>query len=223
MKVYRVNTAKIAMSHSMSASDVNTAESTIFLVDGFASMRPIVDIVECAAVEKERLTMEDIVGGYFSDPPPRHKRIPCPLHGGKDYNFSFNNKFYKCFVCGESGDILSLVSKYFHLSFVDTVRKINNDFGLGLDIDSPSVESVTAVREAAARQAALREERGRELDEAQRAYDQALDVFTAFDKIMLTYPPNSDEYANAERQMAIARYNLDEEETRLARVRAKYG
>ena len=207
----------------MSASVVNTAKSTIFLVDGFASMKPIVDLIECAAVIKEKLTMDDIVGGYFPNPPPRYRRIPCPLHGGKNYNFSYNNRFYKCYVCGASGDIISLVSKYFKLDFKSTIEKLNDDFGLGLDIDAPSVESVTAVREAASQQSAVREARERELNAAQYAYDMALDVFTAFDKIMREYPPNSDEYAKAAKHLAIASYNLEEEEARLARVKSKYG
>ena len=182
-------------------------------------MKPIIDISQVAAVIKDRLTMQDIVGYYFPDPPPRFKRIPCPLHGGANFNFSFSDKFFKCFVCGASGDIISLVMQFFHLDFVKAVEKIDRDFHLGL---TDTAADAAAIDRAAERAKALREERERRRTEAEERYAAALDRWVALDRAMRDHEPGSPSYDTAERQKAIAEYFLDEEEMRLARTRGAY-
>lgn len=82
------------------------------------------------------VTMGDVIGAYCPDYEPRRNRIPCPLHNGKDYNFSFTSTGYKCFVCGESGDVIKFVQSVLSLrSRSDAMAKINDDFRLGLPLD----------------------------------------------------------------------------------------
>ena len=54
----------------------------------------------------------------------RSFRGPCPLHGGEGPNFSVDpaRNVFKCFVCGESGDLFSFPMKHFGMSFVEAVR-----------------------------------------------------------------------------------------------------
>lgn len=80
---------------------------------------------------KQAVTMGQAVQMYVSAK-PKKDRIPCPIHNGKDYNFWFNDTHFKCFVCGASGDVISFVQKLFNLSFSDSCKKLDNDFGLGL-------------------------------------------------------------------------------------------
>ncbi len=47
----------------------------------------------------------------------------CPFHGEKTPSFSISKKgFYKCFGCGESGDVISFVEKYEAVTFMEAVE-----------------------------------------------------------------------------------------------------
>lgn len=51
-------------------------------------------------------------------------RGPCPLHGGEGPNFSVDpaREIFKCFVCGESGNVYSFVMKHLGMTFPEAVR-----------------------------------------------------------------------------------------------------
>jgi DNA primase len=58
-------------------------------------------------------------------------RGPCPFHHGKNANFSVSAKGgYKCFVCGESGDVFTFVQKHLGLDFVESVKWVGNKAGV---------------------------------------------------------------------------------------------
>src|SRR3954469_19465192 len=58
-------------------------------------------------------------------------RGPCPFHHGKDANFSVTMRGgYKCFVCGESGDVFTFVQKHLGLDFVEAVKLVGAKFGV---------------------------------------------------------------------------------------------
>uniref|UniRef100_UPI004055B6D8 DNA primase n=1 Tax=Candidatus Electronema sp. TaxID=2698783 RepID=UPI004055B6D8 len=50
----------------------------------------------------------------------------CPFHGEKTPSFSVNpqRQHYKCFGCGESGDVFSFLMKYQNLSYVDALNEL---------------------------------------------------------------------------------------------------
>jgi hypothetical protein len=58
------------------------------------------------------------------------KRIPCPLHGGRNPNFSFDDHMWRCFSCGRHGDAIQFVMDLFGLSFRDALAKLSTDFGI---------------------------------------------------------------------------------------------
>lgn len=64
----------------------------------------------------------------------------CPFHTEKTPSFKVysEGKKYKCFGCGEGGSVIDFVMKYFDLKFKEAIEKINEDFGLGLSLKSPS-------------------------------------------------------------------------------------
>ena len=99
--------------------------------------------------------MEDVLQQY-GFPTARNGRIPCPLHNGKDNNFSYKGQYFKCFVCGEGGTVIDFVMKLFGLNFRQAVLRINSDFHLCLTSSKPD----RAVRSAALE--ARREEQRRE-------------------------------------------------------------
>lgn len=84
---------------------------------------------------RARLTMADLIGLYFPHLKPRGGRIPCPIHGGDNPNFSFRGILYNCFTCGAGGDIFTFVQDVFSLDFMSAIDKLNSDFCLGLVTD----------------------------------------------------------------------------------------
>ena len=57
-------------------------------------------------------------------------RGPCPFHHGKNDNFSITVHGYKCFVCGESGDVFKFVQKHLGLDFVESVKWVGAKVGV---------------------------------------------------------------------------------------------
>ena len=84
---------------------------------------------------KQRLDMKQVVEAYgFSV--NRSGFCCCPFHAEKTASMKIYEKGYKCFGCGEGGDIIKFVQKYFDLSPIDACRKLNDDFSLGLETRS---------------------------------------------------------------------------------------
>jgi DNA primase len=110
-----------------------------------------------AEIIKSSVSMEDVLTHYGFHP-SRYGRIPCPLHNGKDKNFSYKQKSFKCFVCGKSGTAIDFVMNLFNITFTQAVERINSDFRLGLSMDKPNDADLTALRE---RQRKEREEKER--------------------------------------------------------------
>lgn len=59
-------------------------------------------------------------------------RGPCPLHGGEGPNFSVDpqRNIFKCFTCGESGDVFSFPMKHLGLGFTDAIRWVAERVGV---------------------------------------------------------------------------------------------
>lgn len=56
----------------------------------------------------------------------------CPFHSEKSPSFhvSESKNIWKCFGCGESGDVITFVSKYDNISPLEAMRKIAKDYGI---------------------------------------------------------------------------------------------
>ena len=71
--------------------------------------------------------------GYRSD----RRRIPCPIHNGTGLNFSIRSDRWHCFVCGEGGDVISLVMALDRCDFKTACATLNAAFRLGIDLSAP--------------------------------------------------------------------------------------
>ena len=87
------------------------------------------DVVERV---REEADIVSIVGEYV-----KLKRVgnsfrgPCPFHHGKNDNFSVTLRGgYKCFVCGESGDVFTFIQKHLGLDFVEAVKLVGAKAGV---------------------------------------------------------------------------------------------
>jgi DNA primase len=87
------------------------------------------DVVERV---REEADIVSVIGEYV-----KLKRVgnsfrgPCPFHHGKNDNFSVSLRGgYKCFVCGESGDVFTFVQKHLGLDFVEAVKLVGAKAGV---------------------------------------------------------------------------------------------
>lgn len=80
---------------------------------------------------KEKVKIEEVLDRYWSAP-NREGRYKCVFHNGKDYNMLVKNDFAYCFVCNESADCIKLTSIIFNISIGEAIKKIDEDFRLGL-------------------------------------------------------------------------------------------
>lgn len=67
----------------------------------------------------------------------KHNKGFCPFHSEKTPSFSINTQkqMFFCFGCGIGGDVITLASKLLELSPMDTVKRLNSDFSLGLSLE----------------------------------------------------------------------------------------
>lgn len=80
-------------------------------------------------------------------------RGPCPLHGGEGPNFSVDpvRGIFKCFVCGEGGDVFAFVMKNAGFDFPSAVRHVAERAGVEIPEESERREDPWAhLREALA-------------------------------------------------------------------------
>lgn len=175
---------------------------------------------------KESVSMEDVIDLYLPGVKKRMGRIPCPIHNGKDSNFAFKGEYFKCYVCGESGDIISFVMKYFALDFVGALKKLVDDFRLPFDVDGTSDKEE---QEKRLRELEIARKKAQAKQEAEeRAYDNyhmALDKYVFFLHNMERFAPAwpDDEidyrYVEACKNIDAAEYELEIAETELMRTR----
>lgn len=178
-------------------------------------------MLDYAALIKQSITMPQILAMYGFDSRKGH-RIPCPIHSGEKRNFAFWDDRFKCYVCEASGTVIDFVMQLFHLEFLDAVRKIDQDFRLGLNVGGKldADRQAEAERVCAERKAAKRKhdaERKRLYD----AYHDALDRWIAMDRIVQTEAPQlpwdepTDRYVHAVKWISAAAEVVDEAEMNL--------
>ena len=56
----------------------------------------------------------------------------CPFHQENTPSFKVYDSSYYCFGCGESGTVIDFMMRYFNLTNIEAVRKLNDDFKLNL-------------------------------------------------------------------------------------------
>lgn len=143
--------------------------------------------IDAVQTIKDRITMKDVLERYgFA----AKKRIPCPLHCGRDDNFEIKGNNWRCYSHCGSGDTISFVQKLYGLSFQETLRKIDTDFALNIYNN----HSFDELRRSHYQQQALKAKKEREEREKQKAdeeYWAAFDEWKRLDDNRRIYRPKS--------------------------------
>lgn len=95
---------------------------------------------------KDLVTIEDYVGKTLGE--YTGKAMICPFHEDEHPSFSVSKdlQIFKCFACGETGDVISFAEKYHHLTPMAAARKIIEEYSLDINIkDDPNQEYFTSI------------------------------------------------------------------------------
>ena len=101
------------------------------------------DIKEVIEDVKSRCDIVSTISQYMSVKPSgsNYKGL-CPFHGEKTPSFYVNTskQIYKCFGCGEGGDVINFVMKMENLDFIDAVKLLANryviEINTNMDVDT---------------------------------------------------------------------------------------
>ena len=94
---------------------------------------------------KSRIDIVDIIGREVAlkKAGSSYKGL-CPFHSEKTPSFSVSeqNQFFHCFGCGEKGDAIAFVRRFYNLTFIEAVEKICEDYNIPMPEDSYSAPKV---------------------------------------------------------------------------------
>ncbi|WP_101772830.1 DNA primase [Peptostreptococcus faecalis] len=85
---------------------------------------------------KIRNNIEDIISNYIQlKPSGSNYKGLCPFHREKTPSFHVNasKQIYKCFGCGEGGDVISFIMKIENLDFIDSVKFLAKRSGIEIN------------------------------------------------------------------------------------------
>lgn len=101
----------------------------------------IPDSVVWSEAIQEQIKMQDVLTMYVGRVDKPYGRIPCPIHQGKHDNFGFTNEVFHCFVCDARGNVISFTAQLFGITNIDAMKKLDEDFGLGITGKKPTLMS----------------------------------------------------------------------------------
>ena len=169
--------------------------------------------VDKVEIIKDRLTMREVLLHYGYEP-NRAKFICCPFHNEKTPSMKIYEQDFHCFGCGEHGDVISFVQKLFGLSFPDTLKKIDIDFGLNL-YGEHTFDEIRRSHYKQKQIQAERERKKREKEQAENEYWAVFDEWKRLDDNKRNYAPKTlDEewhplFVEALQKLAYQEYLLD--------------
>ena len=86
---------------------------------------------------KSRNDIVDVIGSYINL--NEKNKALCPFHDDHTPSFSVHKEkqIYKCFSCGESGNVITFVQKINGVSFEEALKLLADRVGIKLDVKTP--------------------------------------------------------------------------------------
>ena len=154
---------------------------------------------------------------YYGIETNRSNFCRCPFHQEKSASFKAypGTRGFYCYGCNESGSVIDFAMKFFGLSFGDAIKKINEDFSLGLPIG----EKLDRRKQLEINKASFERKRKIEAEKKRREqiendYWSAFDEWKRLDDNRRNYAPKSPTeplhplFVEALKNIAGAEYNL---------------
>jgi len=124
----------------------------------------------------------------------------CPLHGDKDASLKVYDKGrgWVCYGCHKGGDVINLAMQLYGVGFQDAIRKLNEEFSVGIEIDRQQTEK-EAFQAAAniAKMKAKRKEEQMKAEAAERAYWKGFDRWLELDRLVMDLEGTFDHESDA--------------------------
>lgn len=124
-----------------------------FDLEEIRARRPIADVIG-ARVEWDRRKTHAAKGDFWAC---------CPFHQERTPSFHLDARkgLWKCFGCGEGGDLFAFVEKIDGVDFLTAVRRLADEAGIAAEVETPEARAARDKARAAARAAAERRDRAR--------------------------------------------------------------
>ena len=169
--------------------------------------------IDAVQTIKDQLTMRDVLL-HYGYKPNRANFICCPFHNEKTPSMKIYEQDFHCFGCGAHGDVISFVQKLFGLSFPDTLKKIDLDFGLNL-YGEHTFDEIRRSHYKQKQIQAERERKKREKEQSENEYWEVFDEWVRLDKNKTLYAPKTPDeewhplFVEALQKLSYQEYLLD--------------
>lgn len=143
---------------------------------------------------KQQVNVFDVINRYGPSKLDRHNKMCCPFHQEKTASFSVkkDGSIYRCFGCDKKGDSIQYVVSLFDLTPIEAVKQMNDDFGLGLNLNRdykvPAVKR--EIREWEENKYLLQHF----LEWEEKTYFEAAEKFRLCNELLSKVEPFSEEY-----------------------------
>lgn len=150
---------------------------------------------ELFKIAKDRLNIRS-VAEYYGLCIDRNGKALCPFHNEITPSFSLNEagQYYKCFGCGEGGDVIKLAGELLGISKpFEVLKTLNSDFDLGLELDRKQTAAEYKKAKAKQREIQRRKNTEKAFDEwVQNAFITCTDYAKLLREWRVLYAPNRE-------------------------------
>lgn len=120
---------------------------------------------EFLSLVKDKNDITDVIGSYIKlERKGYNYWACCPFHHEKTPSFSVNagDKYYHCFGCGASGDVITFIKEYENVDFMQAVRILSDRAGLEIPVfDEKDSEEISLRKQKKDRLRALMKDAAR--------------------------------------------------------------
>lgn len=173
--------------------------------------------MDYAVIIKESVSTPELFA-YYGFERNRAGAVRCMFHQDNHASMKVydGDRGYHCFSCKATGDVIDFVQQHFGLSFRDAISKINDDFRLGLPINSQmDDEQRRQLRREADERRRHRDAVRKDRDRLYKACDDALAEWIRLDRQRTEYAPKGpsealdDRFVEALQKIDYAAHVLD--------------